>query len=202
MGTKERILATALELYNSQGIHAITSRHIAAKMAISPGNLHYHFKHTDDIIHTLYKQLAAEFDVIMEEVGGAGKADLQLFYDYSHRSFELVYKYRFILLNFVEIGLRIPAIKKHYHTLTERRSTQFKVLFKQLQSGNIFRSDLPESVWETLVIQIFIVADFWLSNNELTVKLKGQQAVSYYSAVFQQMFYPYLTPVAVKKMMK
>lgn len=200
MSTKERILSTALELYNSQGIHTITSRHIAAKMAISPGNLHYHFKHTDDIIHTLYKQLAAEFDIIMEELGSTGKTDLQLFYEYSHRSFELVYKYRFILLNFVEIGLRIPSIRKHYQALTERRIGQFKGLFKQLQSGNVFRSDLPESIWETLVTQIFIVADFWLSNNELTLKLKGQQAVSYYSKVFQQMFYPYLTPAVLRKM--
>lgn len=45
----------------------------------------------------------------------------------------------------------------------------------------------------SLVTQIFIVADFWLSNNELTLRLKGGRAIRHYEQVFFHMFYPYLT---------
>ena len=192
MDTKTTILKTALELYNSQGVNAITSRHIAAKMGISAGNLHYHFKQTDDIIRKLYEQLSAEFDVIMSELESVKEMSMETFREGSVRSFELIYKYRFIFLHFVEISLRIPSIRKDYYALTQRRTAQFLAVFEQLKAKGVFRSDLPESAWETLVQQIFIVADFWLSNNELTIRLKGSNAVKHYSGVFSGMFYPYL----------
>ncbi len=189
------ILKTALELYNSQGVNAVTSRHIAAKMGISAGNLHYHFRKTDEIIRKLYEQLAAEFDLIMAGLESIEEMSMEIFREGSVQSFELIYKYRFIFLHFVEISLRIPSIRKDYYALTQRRTTQFLAVFEQLKAKGIFRNDLPENAWETLVQQIFIVADFWLSNNELTIRLKGGNAVKHYSRVFSGIFYPYLAVV-------
>jgi len=195
MDTKTMILKTALELYNNQGVNAVTSRHIAAKMGISAGNLHYHFRQTDEIIRRLYEQLAAEFDLIMAGLESVEEMNMETFQQGSVQSFELIYKYRFIFLHFVEITLRIPSIRKDYYALTQRRTAQFLAVFEQLKAKGIFRNDLPESAWETLVQQIFIVADFWLSNNELTIRLKGGNAVKHYSRVFSGMFYPYLAVV-------
>ncbi len=192
MDTKSLILKTALELYNSQGVNAVTSRHIAADMGISAGNLHYHFKHTDDIIQALYDRLSTEFDALISELGSLSPLTLETFVGYSVRSFELGYKYRFIFLHFVEISLRIPAIRKHYHALVQRREREFLAIFQQLQDGGVFRKDIPKRVLEGLVTQLFIVADFWQSNNELTLRLKGAKAVKHYSAIFADMFYPYL----------
>ncbi|WP_240510954.1 TetR/AcrR family transcriptional regulator [Algoriphagus antarcticus] len=42
--TKEKILLTAIKLYNPSGVQIITSRHIAAEMGISHGNLDCHYK--------------------------------------------------------------------------------------------------------------------------------------------------------------
>lgn len=197
MDTKSIILKTALELYNTQGVHAITSRHIAAKMGISPGNLHYHFKQTDEIIKTLYGQLAADFDAIISGMESSGNMELEVFYDSTVRSFELVYKYRFIFLHFVEISMRIPSIRKDYYALTQRRTKEFLTIFEQFKATGIFRKDLPENLWEGLIQQIFIMGDFWLSNNELTLRLKGSNAVKHYARLFFRMFYPYLTPPAL-----
>lgn len=192
MDTKERILQAALQLYNAKGITAITSRHIAASLQISPGNLHYHFKHTDDIIIALYNRLSADFDQIMSEMESTADVNMNTFNAYSLRSFELVYQYRFIFLHFVEIGTRIPAIRQDYLKIAQRRTKEFKTLFRQLVKNGTFRADLPDQVWTTLVTQIFIVADFWLSNNELTNRLKGKEAITHYGKVFQAMFIPYL----------
>lgn len=199
MDTKAIILKTALELYNESGVNTVTSRHIAAKMGISPGNLHYHFKHTDDIIKTLYDHLAVRFDAIMSELESKDHIDLNTMRESSMMSFELVYEYRFIFLHFVEIGMRIPAIKDDYYALTQRRTAEFLSLFEQLIAQGIFRDDLPEPVLKALVTQIFIISDFWLSNNELTLKLKGTEAIAYYNNVFFGMLYPYLTSLALKE---
>ena len=56
-----------------------------------------------------------------------------------------------------------------------------------------FRTDLPAEVWEALVTQVFIIGDFWLSNNELTLQLEGNKALQHYGDIFTKMFYPYLT---------
>lgn len=200
MDTRASILKTALELYNSQGVNAITSRHIAAKMGISPGNLHYHFRQTDEIIKTLYEYLAADFDALVSELESVNPVSLDTLRDFSIRSLELGYKYRFIFLHFVEISLRVPAIRKDYYALTQRRAKEFFAIFGQLKEEGIFRTDLPESIWEALVTQIFIMGDFWLSNNELTGKLRGSNAIKHYSKIFSGMFYPYLTPAVQSRM--
>ena len=192
MDTKERILNSALHLYNKEGIHAITSRHIATEMGISAGNLHYHFRHTDDIIKALYDQLSTEFDDLMLQTESMKDLDISNVDEFTSLSFRIIYKYRFIFLHFVEIARRIPAIRRDYLKLTERRTAQFSGIFHQLVKNGVFRSDLPADVWPYLVKQIFIVADFWLSNNELTNRLSEKKALTQFTETFQMMFLPYL----------
>lgn len=192
MDTKEKILQAALQLYNTKGISTITSRHIAASLQMSHGNLHYHFKQTDEIIKTLYDQLSAGFDQIILQVEETDIANVDTIDKFTTRSLELMYQYRFIFLHFVEIGDRIPAIKKDYAQLTKRRTKEFKLIFKQLVNNGTFRADLPDNVWSALVTQIFIVGDFWLSNNELTNQLRDKEAITHYRKIFKMMFLPYL----------
>ncbi|MCK7554010.1 TetR/AcrR family transcriptional regulator [Chitinophaga sedimenti] len=192
MDTKSRILAAALELYNEKGIDA-TTRHIAAAMDISPGNLHYHFKQTDDVIMALWDRLVAEFSVLvinLDKVKHIGLDTLRSFY---RQSFDIEYKYRFIFLHFVAIGARLPKIREQYAGMMQRREKEFKGIFKKLVQGGIFQKDVPPKVWKALVRQIFIVADFWLSSNELTDQLRGEKAATAFTRQMEAMFYPYLS---------
>ncbi|MBN9382711.1 MAG: TetR/AcrR family transcriptional regulator [Chitinophagaceae bacterium] len=192
MDTKTRILESALKLYNEKGIDA-TTRHIAAGMGISAGNLHYHFKHTDDIIITLWDQLATEFDQLVSRLGQATEISLDSLHSFYYQSFQTLYKYRFIFLHFVAIGIRIPTIQEHYRSLMQRREKEFKAIFRILIRNGIFRKDIPEAVWTALVRQIFIVSDFWLSNNELTDRLRDKEAAIAFTKQMESMFFPYLS---------
>jgi AcrR family transcriptional regulator len=66
MNTKEKILSKALELFNEKGYNTITTRSIAAELGISAGNLHYHFKHSEDILKILFSEMTQKMDGLMD----------------------------------------------------------------------------------------------------------------------------------------
>ncbi|HEY8401633.1 MAG TPA: TetR/AcrR family transcriptional regulator, partial [Cytophagaceae bacterium] len=68
MTTKEKILNTALLLFNKEGIEDITVRDIAKAMGISHGNLCYHYPNKEVIIETLYQQLVDELNKELDKV--------------------------------------------------------------------------------------------------------------------------------------
>jgi len=192
MGTKEKILNAAIEMYNSKGIN-ITTRHIAAHISISPGNLHYHFKHTDDIVKELYNRLAIAFDCLIKDFAQSGVIDREGLKNFYLQSFSIGYKYRFILLNFVEIGKRVPSIQVAYRELVKRRKEEFGLIFHKLVLAGYFRSDLPNEIWESLGTSFFILGDFWLSHNELIDKLDEQEAAAAYSKLMEYTILPFLS---------
>ncbi|WP_343535175.1 TetR/AcrR family transcriptional regulator [Pedobacter sp.] len=191
MNAKEKILNAALLLYNEQGIRNITTRHIAASIGMSGGNLHYHFKHTEDIIKALFNELALAYDGLMIDVHSA-LLDLDAMAFLTETSFKLVNKYRFIFINFVEIGKWIPEIREAYDQLTRKREQQFLNLFDDLIAKGIFRDDIPSSNKQGLVKQFFITNDFWLSHNELTDQYQDEKALKAYRNAIDVLLWPYL----------
>ncbi len=191
MNSKEKILNAALLLYNEQGIRNITTRHIAASIGISGGNLHYHFKHTEDIIKALFNELAWAYDGLMANAQSV-PLDLSAIAFLTEASFRLVNKYRFIFINFVEIGKWIPEIRDTYYQLTQKREQQFLKVFDDLIANGIFREDIPKSNKHGLVKQFFIINDFWLSLNELTDQYTGENALNEYQKAIDVLLWPYL----------
>ena len=191
MKSKEKILNAALLLYNEQGIRNITTRHIAASIGMSGGNLHYHFKHTEDIIRALFDELALAYDGLMANAQSV-PFDLKAITFLAEASFKLVNKYRFIFINFVEIGKWMPEIRDAYYQLILKREQQFISLFDHLVANGTFRDDIPSSNKYGLVKQFFIINDFWLSHNELTDQYVGEDALNEYQKAIDVLLWPYL----------
>lgn len=191
MNSKEKILNAALLLYNEQGIRNITTRHIAASIGMSGGNLHYHFKHTEDIIKALFNELALAYDGLMANAQSV-PLDLNAIAFLTEASFKLVNQYRFIFINFVEIGKWIPEIRDAYYQLIQKREQQFLKVFDDLIANGIFRDDIPTANKRGLVKQFFIINDFWLSHNELTDQYTGEDALNEYQKAIDVLLWPYL----------
>lgn len=175
MNTSDKILDAARNLFNENGIRNTTTRHIASSMTISPGNLHYHFKHTEDIVIALFRQLTDWYDGIVDKVQELPMERLE---DLT-RTLELVYeqvdKFRFLFIHFVEISIWIPEIKNDYAKLIAKREGQFKTWLRSLQDQGVLLplDDLEE---KQLVKKLFIVGDFWISHNALFKQYTGEEA--------------------------
>ena len=92
--TKEVILKTALDLFNTHGLPKITLRSIAKEMGISQGNLNYHFKKREDIIENLYFQLVKNIDDSISNTKNLENV-LELLFHISKTIMYNFYEYRF-----------------------------------------------------------------------------------------------------------
>src|SRR5690554_1343175 len=75
VGTKDKILSASLTLFNELGERNVTTNHIAAHLNMSPGNLYYHFRNKQMIIHALFDQYQA---IIMDILDVPTDRSLQL----------------------------------------------------------------------------------------------------------------------------
>ena len=166
MKTKDKIIATAIDLFNIHGTKAISTNHIAKEMGISPGNLYYHFRNKNDIIRSIS-------DNFSNELGSALKIQLDTISDFSsnltslfNRFFKIQQSYQFLFLEGVHLtkqdsrlldnytNLR-SLIKKGYHELL---SNLVKIKIMKRQSLNII-DDLLDTQW--------IIMWYWINHTIL-----------------------------------
>ena len=166
MKTKDKIIATAIDLFNIHGTKAISTNHIAKEMGISPGNLYYHFRSKNDIIRSIS-------DNFSNELGSALKIQLDTISDFSsnltslfNSFFKIQQSYQFLFLEGVHLtkqdsrlldnytNLR-SLIKKGYHELL---SNLVKIKIMKRQSLNII-DDLLDAQW--------IIMWYWINHTIL-----------------------------------
>jgi AcrR family transcriptional regulator len=112
MKTKDKILNTALELFNTSNTQAATTNHIAAAMGISPGNLHYHYKNREEIIFSLYEKMHQKLfpdeSYIPQNLQELNK---------QHQNFALIsWEYRFFYRELLFLLSRDEKLKERFKT--------------------------------------------------------------------------------------
>ncbi len=160
MKTRERILHTALKLFNEEGEPNVTTNHIADEMDISPGNLYYHYKSKDDIIWQIFLQYEADIRerLTSPDVKTASMKDMWL---YLHGIFDAVLEYRFLYRNLIQLMNRIQFLKRHFrHILALKSQTAMRVL-NDLRELGVLRADAATVA--NLADQIALTATFWLN---------------------------------------
>jgi hypothetical protein len=196
--TKEVILDTSLELFNSLGLSQVTLRTIAKKMGISQGNLNYHFKKRDDIIEGLYFQLVKNIDSSMSSMQES-KNPFQLLVSISEAIMFNFHEYRFFLLDFTQIMRENIKIKKHYSELTIQREEQFSMLFNLLIKEGLMRKEILPNEYKNLYKRFQILGDFWISDAEILNSNITKKTILTYSVILTQAIFPYLTIMGQKE---
>ena len=196
IGTKEKILRAARELFNEQGVEAVTVRHIAARIGISHGNLCYHFPRKEDIIMALYQGVVEGMSREIEgwrNRSGAESSPLALVLQTITVSYALQYENRFLMIDFVNIMRRIPEIRTHFRAVFLLRKEQFTRELLHLRDEGYLRDDLADADYENLALHAYQMGDFWLSEAEILFDGEESRKLTTYTALACSMLVPYLS---------
>ena len=163
MNTKDKIIQTAISLFNLHGTKAISTNHIAKEMGISPGNLYYHFRSKNDIIRSIANnfsdELESTFQIHLGTISDFSNNLKTLFNSF----FQIQQSYQFLFLEGVHLTKQDPKlldnytklrslIKKGYHELL---FNLVKIKIMKKQSLNII-DDLLDAQW--------IIMWYWINH--------------------------------------
>ncbi|MFD1552882.1 hypothetical protein DNU06_08040 [Putridiphycobacter roseus] len=190
--TREKIVDTALDLFNAQGLAKVTLRTIAKKMNISQGNLNYHYKKREDIIVALYHSLVADMNKSMAAIG-RGKVDLKLMKQLSKAMMHNAYRYRFFFIDFAQIMRDNDPIRKDYNELLVLRKMQFNALFNRMMEEGVLRPEKLPNEYDNLYKRVQVFTDFWMTSVEIERTLLEKKLIEEYLVIMMQSIYPYLT---------
>ena len=160
--TRERILETALAMFNVQGEPNVTTNHIADELEISPGNLYYHFRNKDDIVEQLFAGYETRMDQALlvpeDRLPNLEDVWLQL-----HLIFECMWEYRFLYRDLVDILSRNRKLKLHFGRMLNRAALSANHVLKGLAEAEILRAT-PDEI-RASAENVLLLTTFWLNFN-------------------------------------
>ena len=133
MKTRDRILETALQLFNEQGEPNVSTLEIATEMGISPGNLYYHFHNKEEIVNALFGEFEQEMAHLLDTITPPLNEAEDIWF-FLHLMFELIWKYRFFYYDISTLMSGNHKVELRFSALL-RRKEQTAAAMEQLTSS-------------------------------------------------------------------
>ncbi|HEX7327405.1 MAG TPA: TetR/AcrR family transcriptional regulator [Casimicrobiaceae bacterium] len=171
--TRERIVETALVLFNRDGEPHVTTAHIADEMNISPGNLYYHFRNKEEIVgelHAAFERAVLPL-LALPENRSPGIEDLWLLL---HLLFERMWAHRFLYRDLDDITSRHPAIGQGIAALHQRLRGLIVAICEALRADGILHAD--DRAIDALATNVVVVATCWMSFQRVLSRGPGARA--------------------------
>lgn len=161
--TRERIVETALRLFNDDGLAAVPIHRIATELGISPGNLHYHFRSKRVIVEWLFRRFEDRLGPCLDAAASATALDdlwLSL-----HLTYEAIDEYRFVLRDLQVLLNENPGLEPRVQALTARQLLAARTLCAGLTRAGVLDASAEEV--DTLALQIVFTTSCWFSFKRL-----------------------------------
>jgi AcrR family transcriptional regulator len=158
--TRERILETALAMFNETGEPSVATTSIAFEMGISPGNLYYHYHSKEAIVADIFAEYRREIETTLAapEERLPNAEDCWLFL---HLVFEAIWKYRFIYRDINDLVSRYRVIEVQFRRILNHKIRVIEQILAGLVKGGQMRAEPAEIA--TLAENIALIASYWMS---------------------------------------
>lgn len=188
-GTREKILAQSLALFNGRGLGRVTTAEIAAASGIREGNLQYHFPRKSGLVEALF----STFEVEAEAVAGRMPADPaapEALLAYQRGWFDLIWRYRCIYRDGIAMVEIAPALRPRVHALRARTQALARGVFEAAQQAGRLRIE-PDALGR-LIDNAWIVSSHWMSHRLQGGTELTQTDLDWGFAQVSDLFAPYL----------
>ena len=199
--TRTRIADAALALFNADGTHAISTRHVAARLGISPGNLYYHFGNKEEIVLALYERIEVDlFGIVVPLQSPVSTFDEVLLT--LDRIFAHLWEYRFFYRDLTALLQDVAGLKERYRMLAERVQANARLLFKSLVE--LGWMDATDEQIELLAANSWIVLSHWFTYWQVVSRRKTIQSADIREGIrhLVALFSPLLRPPQRRQVQK
>ncbi len=173
--TQNRILDTAITLFNEHGTAAVSTNRIAESCGISKGNLHYHFKTKREIVLEIFRRIVAEMDSgwYQDHLQPTIRHMAEMF----ARQVLLIYEYRFFYREMPALLRDDPQLMERNRRNRERRMVALEGFFLELDRGSALQLGGDRHLIRSLVHSTWIISDNWLNSQEFAGRILNEESV-------------------------
>ncbi|WP_019029292.1 TetR/AcrR family transcriptional regulator [Colwellia piezophila] len=161
MKTRDKIIQASIELFNEQGERNVTTNHIAAHLAISPGNLYYHFRNKEDIILSIYEEYARRLLLDTLPKLPTELKPLDSLVLYMDSVFQTTMKFRFFYSNLPVLLDKNPSLREKYVEVQQSISERVSQLLLSLRAADFI--DFADEDLADIVSILRLINTFWVS---------------------------------------
>lgn len=157
---RQKILDAALSLFNRDGLVNVRLQHISDESIVSLGNISYHFRNKDAIVHAIWEQLKNQQRILLDSYRVA-----PLFEDTERlmqHTFALQQAYRFFYLDTLEIMRAYPDLQPEYRQQTQWQVQQMLMSIQFNEARGAFVQEPEPGFFIHLAEQFWFNADLWL----------------------------------------
>ena len=191
--TRDRILQTACTLFNEQGEAHVTLAHIGERLGMSEGNVWYHFHTKHDLIMALFAEMQARVKTNQQRDLSSLQqlSDVQ---DMFVESFLLMWEYRFLFQDHIDLMVTLPEVRRQLVELTlQGHNFVVRVLQRLCEIGLL---QVEKSEMGVLATNVWIINRYWIDYCQ-TRSEKQQVTEQDFQEGMQQirmLLLPYFTP--------
>jgi AcrR family transcriptional regulator len=159
ISTKEKIVAKALEMYNTHGIEYAGVRELAKELDMKGGNITYYFPTKNDLIRELTQRLSDTNEALLSQ---EKETSIYNFLDMHRSIYSNQYQYRAL---FISLPLLLKQDNEFARQYAERQVARKKAIYRQLKSlflAGYFQTAKAQDL-DTILHAITTTNRFWIS---------------------------------------
>ena len=157
--TAERILETALALFNRFGEPNVSTTLIASELGISPGNLYYHYPAKDELVNALFDR----FEHAVGDLLGAaaGVRDVEDAWFFLHSLFERIWDHRFLYRDLADLLSNNRRLETHFQVVLQAKTQAMRALLNGMAHAGSLHIDTR--LRDTTATSMVVLLTYWLS---------------------------------------
>ncbi len=126
---RDKILLESVGIFNRMGAGSTSTNHICAALAISPGNLYFHFKNKEEIVFAIFERMCEETYALWKT-----SLDADTFLPplaFIEQSMEIFWRYRFFHREMYHLRRQDPQLSLRWHKHLEKTRRFMRAAFSK-----------------------------------------------------------------------